>query len=64
MKIIRGVCPFYVTEENEIELQAIVFEIIKNNRFGVVGDNIVLVGGLLLNFAAGATCSLRLLTVK
>ena len=64
MKIIRGVCPFYVTEESEVELEAQVFEIIKRNGFGDVGDNIVLVGGLLLNFAAGATCSLRILTVK
>ena len=64
MRIIRGVSPFYVTEEDEGELLIRIFDIVKTNHFGSEGDNIVLIGGLLHNFAAGATCSLRILTVK
>ena len=64
MKIIRGVSPFYVTEEDEGELLVRILDIVKTNNFAIEGDNFVLVGGLLHNFAAGATCSLRIITVK
>jgi pyruvate kinase len=64
MKIMRGVHPFFVTESDELELLMKIFDIVKREKFAVVGDNIVLVGGLLQNFAAGNTCTLKILTVR
>ncbi|OMJ91911.1 hypothetical protein SteCoe_5472 [Stentor coeruleus] len=64
MRIIRGVYPFFVKETQESELKDRIFEIVKTGNFAEVGDNIVVVGGLLYNFAAGHTCSLKILVVK
>lgn len=64
MRIIRGVIPFYVTEELEVDLLQKMFEIIKSNQLGNIGDYIVVVGGHSINFEAGATCSLRIVVVK
>lgn len=64
MKIMRGVYPFYVTEQREIDLQDRIFSIVKTQRFADIGDFIVIAGGILHNFDAGNTCSLKILTVK
>ena len=64
MKIIRGVYPFYVTEQQESDLQDRIFRIVKSQKFAETGEFIVIAGGLLHNFDAGNTCSLKILTVK
>lgn len=64
MRIIRGVYPFYVTETQEIELIDRIHDIVRNDGFAQEGDNIVVVGGLMFNFSAGSTCSLKILKVK
>lgn len=64
MKIIRGVYPFYVTEQTESDLQERIFRIVKSQKLAETGEFIVIAGGLLHNFDAGNTCSLKILTVK
>ncbi|OMJ66273.1 hypothetical protein SteCoe_36938 [Stentor coeruleus] len=64
MRIIRGVYPFYVTETQESELVDKIHNIIRKENFAQEGDDIVVVGGLMFNFSAGSTCSLKILKVK
>ena len=64
MKIMRGVYPYFVTESDEQELLDKIFQIVRQESLASIGDDIVLVGGLLQNFAAVNTCTLKILTVR